>query len=333
MARFGWAFARATALAPIVGYAQGPANSEFKLAFAEHSGQLHWRAEGFKVIQTSAKPNGHEIGVRAQDASGRLSFLGFLFLVPEQAPLTAAKCRDGALEPEKKGNPTLKVVDQSDLARSGGLPVSLVSYTSRAKDSTTWYMVRGFVAAGDTCGDLEFYANKPISLQDANLKAIFATYALDEHYAPKFTDAFVYAQALYQARMFKAAAPFFEAALTKLTDDPGPFPSVKTARRIATDNAGMSYGMAGEIGKARSIFEKALAEDPDYPMYYYNLACADAEEKKLQDARLHLQAAFERKANVISGESVPDPTKDDSFLPFKQNREFWKFLEQLQASR
>lgn len=181
MARFGWAPGLLAALAVIPAHAEATANPEFKLAFAEHSGQLHWRAEGFKVIQTSAKPNGREIGVRAQDASGRLSFLGFLFLVPEQAPLTAAKCRDGALEPDRKGNPTLKIVDQSDLARPGGLPVSLVSYTSRAKDSTTWYMVRGFVAAGDTCGDLEFYANRPISLQDANLKAIFATYALDEH--------------------------------------------------------------------------------------------------------------------------------------------------------
>lgn len=333
LARFAWAFGLLAAFAAVPAHAQATADPEFKLAFAEHRGQLRWRAEGFRVVQTSAKPNGREIGVRAQDASGRLSFLGFLFLAPEQAPMTAAKCRDAILEPAKKGNPTLKIVDQSELARPGGLPVSLVSYTSRAKDSTTWYMVRGFVASGDTCGDLEFYANQPITLQSDNVKAIFASYALDEDYAPKFPDAFVYAQTLYQARMFKAAAPFFEIALIKLTDDPGPFPSVRTARRIATDHAGMSYGMAGEIGKARSIFERAIAEDPDYPMYYYNLACADAEEKKLRDARLHLQAAFERKANVISGESMPDPTKDDSFLPFKHNREFWTFLEQLQASR
>src|SRR5690242_2269906 len=86
MAQFGWAFALVTAIAPVLGYAQGPANSEFRLAFGEHSGQLRWRAEGFKIIQTSAKPNGHEIGVRAQDATGRVNFLGFLFLAPEQAP-------------------------------------------------------------------------------------------------------------------------------------------------------------------------------------------------------------------------------------------------------
>jgi len=133
--------------------------------------------------------------------------------------------------------------------------------------------------------------------------------------------------------MFKAAAPIFEAALTKLTNDAAPWPSVKTAKRVITDHAGMSYGMSGEIGKARAIFEKALTEDPDYPMYYYKLACADAEERKLGDARLHLQAAFDRKANMISVESMPDPTKDDSFLPYRQNRDFWTFVEHLQASR
>ena len=43
--------------------------------------------------------------------------------------------------------------------------------------------------------------------------------------------------------------------------------------------------MSGNIAKARAIFEKAVAVDPDYPLYYYNLACADAEEKDLAGAK------------------------------------------------
>jgi tetratricopeptide (TPR) repeat protein len=100
-------------------------------------------------------------------------------------------------------------------------------------------------------------------------------------------------------------------------------------RRVVTDQAGMAYGMSGDIPKARVIFERAIAEDPDYPMYYYNLACADAEEKNLAEARSHLQEAFARKANVISGESMPDPTNDNSFLPYRNNKDFWTFLESL----
>jgi len=191
----------------------------------------------------------------------------------------------------------------------------------------------GFVASGDVCGDLAIYSSKPLSLHDADVAAIFASYTFDGDYVPTSGDAFRYGYTLYQTRMYAAAGPIFEIALAKLTDDPAPWPSVKTARRVMRDKAGMSYGIAGEVEKARAIFEKGIAEDPDYPLYYYNLACADAEEKKLGDTRVHLQAAFARRANMIPGETIPDPTKDDSFLPYRGNKDFWAFLEKLQASK
>ena len=130
-------------------------------------------------------------------------------------------------------------------------------------------------------------------------------------------------QILYQHQMFKAAAPIFEQALVKLGDDN----AQQTMRRVTTDQAGMSYGMSGDIPKARAIFEAASAKDPDYPMYYYNLACADAEEKNLADARFHLQQAFARKSNMLPGEKFPDPTKDDSFAPtgtIRISGPFWR---------
>jgi tetratricopeptide (TPR) repeat protein len=99
------------------------------------------------------------------------------------------------------------------------------------------------------------------------------------------------------------------------------------------DQAGMSYGISGQVAQARRIFEQGIAEDPDYPMYYYNLACADAGEKKLAEAKAHLQKAFDRKANVLPGEAMPDPTQDDSFLPYRSDKEFWAFIEQLQRGK
>jgi hypothetical protein len=304
------------------------ADANFTLALADHNGQLRWSADGFKIIQSSAKQNGREIGIRGKDRSGRLTFLGFLFLFPEQAPLTNAKCRDGVLEPEKKSNVTLKILGTSDNTRRGSPSVSLVTYTAQGSNGKTVYMVRGFTGTGDMCGDLEFYSDTPISAEDSDLKKIFISYQLDESYVPKFSDVLLYAQILYRARMYKAAAPMFEMALVKLKENPGT--DVKTMRRVMTDQAGMAYGMSGDIPKARAVFEKAISGDPDYPMYYYNLACADAEEKNLVGARNHLQEAFARKANVISGETMPDPTKDDSFLPYRDNEEFWAFLERLQ---
>jgi Tfp pilus assembly protein PilF len=103
----------------------------------------------------------------------------------------------------------------------------------------------------------------------------------------------------------------------------------ETMRRVTTDQAGMAYGISGDIRRARAIFEAAIVKDPNYPLYYYNLACADAEEGKLADARSHLQQAFARKANVSQSETMPDPTKDDSFLPYQGNKDFWAFIESL----
>lgn len=316
-------------LATFSSQSQAASNTDFKLALTDHPGQLHWSAEGFKVIQSSAKANGHEIGIRGKDASGRLTFLGFLFLFPEHAPLTSTKCRDGVLDPEKKSNPNMKVIGTSEIVQPSGPPISLTNYTEQEHDGKLTYRVRGFVATGDICGDLEFYSATPIGLGDEDLKKVFSTYRLDENYFPQFNDLLLYGQILYDTHMYKAAAPVFEKALTQVKQSPDP----TTWTRVVTDQAGMAYGISGNIQKARALFLAAIARDPDYPLYYYNLACADAEQNNLADARKHLQEAFARKANVVSGESVPDPTKDDSFTRYRDNKDFWKFLEDLQGKQ
>jgi hypothetical protein len=312
--------------------ARTAADDDFKLVLADHPGQLHWTAPGFDVIESSAKPKGYEIGIRGRDQTGQITFLGFLFLVPGQHSLTGAKCRDNSIDPEKKDNPTLKILSSSELTHNGTLPITVVNYTTEDRSGKTLYTVRAFVATGDMCGDLELYSNTSIKPDDADLKKILASYELDAGYFPKFTDILLYAQVLYKAQMYKAAAPIFEMALAKLHENPESSNlDPKTMRRVVIDHAGMSYGMSGDIPKARAIFEKAIAEDPDYPMYYYNLACADAEEKKLSDARNHLQQAFARKANGIPGEEMPDPATDDSFTLCRDNKDFWTFVEGLKA--
>ncbi len=313
--------------------AQTAQNGDYRLALPDHKGQLKWSVDGFKTIENSAKPNLREIGLRGRDPSGRLTFLSFLFLAPEAAPMTGATCRDAALSQDKKTNATLKILKTSEILRSGDLPVALVTYTTANRDGSLGYRVRGFVATGDICGDLEFYSAKPISDDDADLKKVFLGYQMDPNYAPQFSDVASYAQILFRAHEYRAAAPTFEKALTMVPSDGGPFKSATLARRVMRDQAGMSYGISGDFTKARSIFEKGTAEDPDYPMYYYNLACADAGEQKLSNARIHLRQAFDRKANVNPGEAMPVPTEDDSFLPYKGDKAFWAFLEHLQAGK
>jgi len=308
-------------MAALPGSAQGIVNNgNFTLALPSHQGQLTWSTSGFTLAQVLAKPNSAEVGVRANDASNQFSLLGFLFLFPDQA-----KCRDGVMEPMKKTNPTIKIAASTQMARSEGPPLELVAYVGQRQGGKLVYSIRGFLAVDDLCGDLEIYGNDDSVIRDPNLKKMWHSYHLDPQYLPKFNDIFQYAQILYGNHMYEAAAPIFEQALATLQD----VNDQTKWRRVATDQAGMAYGLAGDIPKARALFNAAIAADPDYPMYYYNLACADAEEKKLADARTHLQQAFARKANVIQGETMPDPTKDDSFLPYRDNKEFWTFVQSL----
>src|SRR5215472_16947930 len=95
--------------------AQTTPSGDYRLALPDHKGQLAWSIEGFKIIENSAKADGRELGVRGRDSSGRLTFLAFLFVAPETAPMTSAKCRDTALTQEKKMNATLKIVQTSEI--------------------------------------------------------------------------------------------------------------------------------------------------------------------------------------------------------------------------
>jgi hypothetical protein len=75
----------AVAATSVVGFAQG-SDGDFRIALPEHNGQLSWTAAGFRAIEWSAKPNGGEFGVRAENQQEHISLLAFIFLVPEQAP-------------------------------------------------------------------------------------------------------------------------------------------------------------------------------------------------------------------------------------------------------
>jgi tetratricopeptide (TPR) repeat protein len=302
-----------------------PADKYFHIALPTHKGQLHWQAEGFKIVQSSAKPNGNEIGLRGKDSQGRLEFLGFLFMESGPGTPNGARCRDGVLGLEQKENKTIKILKTWQLRGQNGGEVEMVTYTSQNARHGTTYVVRGFSVTSDLCGDLELYGDIPISFDDPGIKNIFESYTLEANYDPQFRDVFLYAQILYRDHRYREAAPLFEASIEKLGDGK----DQTTMRRVATDQAGMAYGISGNIQKARTLFNEAITTDPEYPMYYYNLACADAEEKKLSDARLHLQQAFERKGNMLPGEKLPDPSKDDSFLPYRNNKEFWTFIEAL----
>jgi len=101
---------------------------------------------------------------------------------------------------------------------------------------------------------------------------------------------------------------------------------------VLIDNLGMSYGITGDLKKAKETFEYGLSKDNTYPLFYYNLACAYAEMNDIEGTIVNLKSAFKYRQNVLTGERMPDPATDDSFQRFMKNARFQGVLNELKNS-
>jgi tetratricopeptide (TPR) repeat protein len=101
---------------------------------------------------------------------------------------------------------------------------------------------------------------------------------------------------------------------------------------VLIDNLGMAYGITGDLDHAQQVFEYGIRKEPGYPLFYYNLACTYAERKNMDRAMSFLKTAFDLKANLIPGETMPDPRRDDSFQEFMKDKKFRDFVNSLVAA-
>ncbi len=132
--------------------------------------------------------------------------------------------------------------------------------------------------------------------------------------------------AAYLRQDYKKAIQLYSKALALEKKEPT---LEKNIWRVVVDNLGMSYGISGDNKKAKEIFEYGLSKDDKYPMFYYNLACAYAEMKDLDNAIVNLKRAFKYKGNMIPGEQMPNPETDDSFSRYLKSEKFRRALREL----
>ena len=103
----------------------------------------------------------------------------------------------------------------------------------------------------------------------------------------------------------------------------------KTIWRVLIDNLGMAYGITGDLDKAKHTFKYGISKDPDYPLFYYNMACTYGEMKDMDNAIEYLELAFDRRENIIPGERMPNPATDSSFKHFMKDDKFRAALKGL----
>ena len=250
----------------------------------------------------------------------------FILFPNQSSKSNSAGCRTDAITPVIDGMANL-ITERLDstVTNSKGKSLAVTSYQLKLGNTgIKQHNLYAFFGDTATCAEvhLSLVGTKPNG--ETHLQAVLAAFNPDLDYQPTDLDYFRIGTLLFQ-RTPETSIPYYRASL----DHMPPASERTTMHRVTTDQLVMALGISGDLAASRALATKAIAADPDYPMNYYNLACADAEQGDAANARIHLQQAFDRKANTIPGETLPDPTTDNSILKLKSDAAFWQFVESL----
>ena len=136
--------------------------------------------------------------------------------------------------------------------------------------------------------------------------------------------------AAYAARDYHAALPPYKRALE--IEQRSPKLDKKQWYELV-ENLAMSYGLTGDSKSARVVLAYGLSKEYNYPMFQYILARTHGQEGDESTSLLHLRRAFEYRANMIEGETLPDPLTDSSFESFADSETFKKAVAEMKKSK
>jgi hypothetical protein len=287
--------------------------------------------------ETRVRPDGKEVQLRAFGRPDRLDITAFLQRV--SFPASPEKCRDEWWPGTKKGpfqrDNLQETIVKDGIARVEFIVPEFKGVKVRQKN------IHAYVGASDLCAEIhlskvDFKPEDQKLFEDllASVKLLpDASPAADQSQnpsQPQDRDSSYYfgqgSKFFLQQDYAQAAGPYqkaldMEKAKRMLSRD---------YFRVLVDNLGMSYGISGNLPQAKATFEYGLTQDPEYPMFYYNLACTYGEMDKMDEALAQLRLVYKYKSNMIAGETLPDPMKDDSFRHFVGKDEFVKAVHEMQ---
>ena len=244
---------------------------------------------------------------------------------------TSESCRNAVMRPilaNLANSAVVRNIAKETRPQAKGPALAVQSYFIERVGDTPLRQQNLFGFYGDRSVCAEIHISKPVYISadapqfETTLKAI----RFESGYEPTSHDYSTIGTIYFAAaQSYAPAAVYYQRALDTL----GSSPSDLNTRRFLVDQLSMSYGLSGDMTRSRKVDEEAIVSDPDYPTYYYDLACVDAEEGKADAARGHLQQAFDRRRNVLPGETFPDPATDDSFAKLKDDKGFSDFVNQM----
>jgi len=293
---------------------------------------------GPTTFETRVRPDGKEVQLQA---FGRPDHLGIsAFLQRVTFPASAERCRDEWWPGSKKALRVQRDDLQETVVQNGIARVEYLVQEFQGK-KVHQKTIHGYLGVADLCAEVHLskvdFVPEDEKLFDDLLSTVrllpeasaSAASSQKQAQSKDRDSSFYFGQGskFYLQRNYSSAADSYQKALDlekqKRTLSKDYF-------RVLVDNLGMSYGISGKLPEAKATFEYGTTQDPEYPLFYYNLACTYGEMGQMNESLEQLRLAYKRKANGIAGEGFPDPLKDDSFRKFVHKDEFVKAVREMQ---
>jgi tetratricopeptide (TPR) repeat protein len=287
------------------------------LSVADKSAALQVDLFHFKVEKNELNSDGSRRRIMATDSRGWV-FSSFLF--PLDRKLDSKGLREDEWRDLQRG--ALKEgykIEKAVTSERG--PIAVLEYFIEEFRGQKVHQknVFGYMVSADLAIDFHISKIGYVAADEPFLASFLGGIKLLENYEPDSKTQFGYGSVFYLQKNWQRAAQHYEKALT-LEKQKRELPSDQW--RVLVDNLGMAYGISGDLTKAKATFEFGASQDPNYPMFRYNLACAYAEMSDLDHALAQLRMAFGNRRNSIVGEGIPDPAKDDSFQRYVGDSRF-----------
>ena len=291
------------------------------LSLPELSWALEIAAPGFVVEEKELAPRGDAARFQAVNETSGLILSAFLEKAPARGDAKA--CRAYYWNRAKQ-SPFRK--EQIRLSETG--PLAIVEYLvpDHLGMKLDQKNLNAYLAEGDYWMDVHLSTTGDKGGGEDPLQAMLKDIRINRAYVPTASDRFDFGNLHYRQRDYAKAAAQYEQALASEKQ----LPSLpRDIWIVLVDQLGMSYGISGDLAKSKQLYEWAITREPEYPLFYYNLACSFAEMGDLQKTIANLRLAYRYKQNALPSESVPNPRTDSSFAKHLNNPEFKAALDEM----
>lgn len=322
-------------LLPAMVFGQQPNLSRVQISIPGVKGVLQLDV-GPTTWEARVRPDGKETQMRAMDRQDHLLITAFLQKV--KFPASAEKCRD------EWWPGTEKVIRSrrgslSGLQKTSTVGMARVEYVLAEFQGKKLQMkeIHAYLGSRDLCAEIHISKVMFEPEEQKLFEEVLATVKLSSDQSATESPApdagktkeeyLAHASRLYQERNYAEAAKVYQKALDLEKQDRT---LSRSFFRVLVDNLGMSYGISGNLARAKETFEYGISQDPEYPLFYYNMACTYGEMGSMDEALDQLRLAYKYKENMIPGEHFPDPMTDDSFRKFVKDKKFVGAVEEMQ---